>query len=320
MECDRRLSGLMGGDGAHILLPPMATPSVVLDSHTVDHFAAQRGNLVQFTQSLVHGQQHMASSQSQSHSNKERASGGGAHCSSSEQVEGAQQRQRMLSQATSNSRAHCIPPVGSNLGSSGVVANGLSGVYHTAASSQRAGLSTGATAHQVCPLTSLQQWHRARCRDACNEPPADLSTPLCSALRAAVLILATGMLADAGDTQLPGATVSARAAAAQRHAVAGPSRAAAGHEQRGWHCERGGERASLLPNLARSHCARFVPAVFYLPTLLCLAPACQPTVVRASPANMRLCSLSVPCGRRCAVSMASSALSGVELVMCSAGR
>jgi hypothetical protein len=169
MECDRRLSGLMGGDGAHILLPPMATPSVVLDSHTVDHFAAQRGNLVQFTQSLVHGQQHMASSQSQRKCNKERASGVGAHCSSSEQVEGAQQRQRMLSQA-SNSLAHCIPPVGSNLGSSSVMANGLSGVYHAASSSQRAGLSTGATAHQVCPLTSLQQWHGARCRDSCNLP------------------------------------------------------------------------------------------------------------------------------------------------------
>jgi len=144
MECDRRLSGLMGGDGAHILLPPMATPSVVLDSHTVDHFAAQRGNLVQFTQSLVHGQ-HMASSQSQSQSNRERASGGGAHCSSSEQVEGAQQRQRMLSQASSNSLAHCIPAVGSNLGSSSVMANGLSGVYHAGLSS----VQTGATAHQT---------------------------------------------------------------------------------------------------------------------------------------------------------------------------
>ena len=186
MECDRRLSGLMGGDGAHILLPPMATPSVVLDSHTVDHFAAQRGNLVQFTQSLVHGQ-HMASNKSKSQTNKERASGGGAHCSSSEKVEGAQQRQRMLSQATSNSLAHCIPPVGSNLGSSSVMANGLSGVYHAAASSQRAGLSAGATAHQVCPLISLQLWHRARYCDACNEPPLphpfSLPNPfLCSCL------------------------------------------------------------------------------------------------------------------------------------------
>ena len=163
------------------------------------------------------------------------------------------------------------------------MANGLSGVYHAGLSS----VQTGATAHQVCPLTSLQQWHRA-----CNEPPiphpfsfpcfaqplsvraepsAHASTrPARSALRAAVLILATG--ADAGDTQLPGAAASARAAAAQRHAVAGPSRAAAGHEQRGCHCARGCERASLLPNLARSHCPRFVPAVLYL-----LFPCCVDT-------------------------------------------
>ena len=142
MECDRRLADMMGADAAqHILLPPMATPSaaVVLDNHAVDHFAAQA-----HASNIVHYGQRMATG-----SPTERANGGGAH-RSSEQVEGAQQRRRMLSQATSGSLAHCLP-VGSKLGN-GVMPNGLNGVYHAAASSQRSGLSgvqTGSPAHQV---------------------------------------------------------------------------------------------------------------------------------------------------------------------------
>jgi len=142
MQCDRRLSDMMRGDAAHhILLPPMATPSaaVALDNHAVDHFAAQAQ-----ASNLVHYGQRMATS-----SPTERANSGSAH-RSSEQLEGAQQRRRMLSQASSGSLAHCLP-VGSKLGN-GVMPSGLNGVYHAAASSQRSGLpgvQTGSPAHQV---------------------------------------------------------------------------------------------------------------------------------------------------------------------------
>ena len=96
------------------------------------------------------------------------------------------------------------------------------------------------------------------------------------------------VLAVAWDTQLPGAAYSARTAAAQRRAATGPSRAAAGHEQRGQHGARSGGRSPPLPNRARWQCLRCVLlCAASRPRVPALAGACA-TTTRADPPLSRL--------------------------------